>query len=741
MLRDTTVPLARAWNTWSSRPAEMVFLPLGVRVTPLAYADSSRSATLFPAKSVRYGRHALDGSLVELDLDHAGTGLAWRWAKRGPFELSGTWRTVKTGEWGLRFWFNLCLSVEDGQTVRWDPAGAAVVKVGHRFVALASAEPPVQVTGHATVEAVAADFETNGYFHLASRSEAAPVLVLRFNLEMMRDGGIGVAVADRADLAVERAKALAAKPGEAPALPGQTGPQAGALDALRDVMAWNTVWDEVNHRPYTSISRNWNLSKFGGFGVWLNDQLYNALLTGYLDQEMARENLAASLASAAPQGNLACLLTANDAWVDRTQLPIGSFLLWLIYLRSRSRPMLELAYGTLARNHAWWWRERDPRGHGLVSYGTSDVGEGLYKGTSFGARNESSMDNSPIHDQAAYDPETRTLQSCDVGLNSLLAFDAEVLCWIAAELGDDAAAAAHAETAARTRSRIRTELWDDSRSIFANRLWSGEFVRSLGPTSFYPLICGAASPEQAQQLLAHLKDPATFGGEFVIPGTTRDDPAAKDNSYWRGRIWPPLNWMVWHGLRRNGFEAEAVKLADDSVRLFARAWDERRLCPENFNAETGEPMDQPDTEGFYSWGALMPALGVASVMDINPWGGWELVNDGADATLGPVASPAGAVTVAVADGVLALRRGSRTLLETNFRGRLSQLRFGEGDIAVTLPPELPAGAWLRFPSLAPDRVLDLRIGDESATPRAEGGVTMDLPTGAAGRTLRVILAG
>jgi putative isomerase len=328
-----------------------------------------------------------------------------------------------------------------------------------------------------------------------------------------------------------------------------------------------------------------------------------------------------------------------------------------------------------------------------------------------------------------------------VGLNSLLAFDAEVLSWIAAELGDDAAAAAHAQTAARTRAKIGTELWDDSRGIFANRLWSGDFVRSLGPTSFYPLICGAASPEQAQRLLAHLADPATFGGEFVIPGTTRDDPAAKDNSYWRGRIWPPLNWMVWHGLRRNGFDREAARLAEDSVRLFRGAWDERRLCPENFNAETGEPMDQPDTEGFYSWGALLPALGVASVMDINPWAGWELVNDGADATLGPIASPAGAVTVAIEGGVLALRRGSRTLLETNLVGRLSQLRFGEGDIAVTLPPELPAGAWLRFPSLAPDRVLDLRIGDEPHTLRAEGGVTMDLPAGAAGRTLRVILAG
>src|SRR5882757_1650484 len=322
MLRDTTVPLARAWNTWSTRPAEMVFLPLGVRVTPLAFAGSSRTATLFPAGTVKYGRHALDASLVELDLDHAGTSLAWRWTKPGPFEVAGTWRTQRSGEWGLRFWINVCLSAEGGEVVRWDPAGAAVVKVGHRFVALASAEPPVQVTGHATVEAAAEDYETNGYFHLGSRSEAAPVLVLRFNLEMMKNGGVGVAVADRADLAIARAKALAAAPGDEPALPGQTGAQAGSLDALRDVMAWNSVWDEVNGRPYTSISRNWNLSKFGGFGVWLNDQLYNALLTGFLDQEMARENLAASLASATPEGNLACLLTANDAWVDRTQLPI-----------------------------------------------------------------------------------------------------------------------------------------------------------------------------------------------------------------------------------------------------------------------------------------------------------------------------------------------------------------------------------------------------------------------------------
>ena len=84
---------------------------------------------------------------------------------------------------------------------------------------------------------------------------------------------------------------------------------------------WNTVWDDINRRSYTSISRNWNLAKFGSFGVWLNDQQYSALLAGLFDQQLARENLAVALANATPQGNLACLITAKDAWVDRTQLP------------------------------------------------------------------------------------------------------------------------------------------------------------------------------------------------------------------------------------------------------------------------------------------------------------------------------------------------------------------------------------------------------------------------------------
>ena len=729
MLRHVTVPPERAWFTWSDRPAEMVFLPLGVRLTPLAYAASTGRATLFPpGEGVRFGSHDLQARQVGLELTHAGTTLAWHYRKPDPFRVVGGWSAPTLGEWGLRFWVTLCLSAEGGEAVRFDTAtGAATVRVGTRVVALVAAEPPVQVTGHESVAAVAAEYEAHAYFHLASRANTAPVLALRFNLEMSRDNRFALAVADREDLAVAQARAALDAPDELPWGEGtaaHTGRHAGSLDAIRDVMAWNTVWDEVNARPYTSISRNWNQAKFGGFGVWLDDQLYHAAMAGLLDPGVGRENLAAVLASATPQGNLACLVTANDAWVDRTQLPVAAFLVWSMARRGGGSALLSLMRAALERNHAWWWAERDPDQRGLCAYGTSDVGEGLYKGTSFGARNESSMDNSPIHDEARYDPLTRTLDCLDVGLNSLLALDAEMLGRIAAELGDATGAARHAARAEATRGKVRDELWDEARGLFANRLRSGAFVRSTGPTSFYPLVAGVPTPEQTARLLAHLADPATFAGPVVIPGTARDDPSFGDNSYWRGRIWPPLNFWVWQGLRRAGRHVEASALAERSLALFGAAW-ARRLCPENYNATTGEPMDQPDTEGFYGWGALLPLMGVGEITDVTPWEGWTVVNTGEELALGPLATPVGAVRLEVRAGELAVLRGKVALFRTTLRGRLARLRVEEGRCSLVVC-DAPAGdAVLHLPGVAADRLLFAQCG--AADLRAEdadGGLTL-----------------
>ncbi len=732
------LPVARHWNTWSGRPAEMVFLPLGVRLTPLAFAASTGKATDFPAGAARLGPRAIDAGHVALELEHAGTRLAWRYRKPDPFIVCGEWDALALGEWGLRFWVCLCIAADGGETVHLDPAsGAAVVKVGHRFVAVAMATPPALVTAHDTIAALAEEYERHGYWHLAARADQGPMLALRCNLEMHRTGRFAAAVADREDLAIARARAALADQA-APTPPLQEGVAAGALDAVRDVIGWNTVWDTVNARPYISLSRNWNVQKFGGFGVWLDDQLFAAAMAACLDPEVARETLAVALAGATPEGNLPCLLTANDAWVDRSQIPVAAFMAWLVAQRGGSRAVLATAFPALMRNHDWWWRVRDPHDTGLAAYGTSAVGEGLYQGTHFGARNESSMDNAPYHDTATLDPATCTLDLADVGLNSLLALDAEILAGIAAELGDDAAATRLAARARRTCSLIREQLWDESRGIFANRHRDGRFVPSLGPTSFFPLVCGAATAKQTARLVAELANPATFGGAVVVPSVPRDDPAFADNTYWRGRVWPPLNLWVWHGLRRAGFASEASKLAAASMKLFDRAW-ARRLCPENYNATTGEALDQPDTDGFYTWGALLPMLGLGELMDLSPWHGWCVTNNGHDARLGPIETPGGTVTLTIADGMLALARGATRLLVSDLPGDIRHLDIGARHLCMDLPP---AGGTLTLPGMTVADIVACQLADRPATLRDTPlGLGVVIPAATGRRRLMLLHAG
>lgn len=684
MLLHTTVPLSRAWNSWSDRPAEMVFLPLGVRITPILYSSRSRTTSEIAPRSntVRLGRHSIDASHIDLETDHSGTTLGFSATKSDPFTVRGQWQGLKTGEWGLRFWVTIAISAEGGETVTFDAEkGVALVKVGTRFVAIATADAPVQVTGHETIAALRADFEANGYFHLASRSNAAPVLALRFNLEMMRRGAYCAAVADSASLAIEKAIAgLAAnRPEHMP--PAHTAVYEGALDAMRDVVAWNTVWDETNARPYTAVTRIWNLGKFA---VWYNDQTFAALLAGVFDADLARENMAVALADATPQGNIACIVTSNDAWVDRSQPPHGALIAWQLYQRTGESSILKASYDALARNQRWWRTHRDPDGAGLVSCGTSDVGEGLYKGTAFAARNETGMDNSATHDEAAYEPATRSLSTFDLGLNCALALDAEMLSKMAAVLGYQADADEFAGAAAQSRKLISEELWDGTRKIFANRQRKGGFVRSLSPTSFYPLLCGAATADQAEHLLRHLKDENTFAGAFGLPNATRDDPAFADNVYWRGRIWPNVNFMVWLGLRRYGHFAEARALARQSYDLFMKSWRTGRIAAENYNAVTGEAMDQGDTDPFYIWAALLPMMAVGEICDFDPWRGWTITNSGDDVSVGPMLTPAGSATVTIRDGRLTLALNGADFLRTRMRGQLSDMVVEKGHVSFRM---------------------------------------------------------
>lgn len=722
------VPANRFWNSWESdHPAAMRFLPLGLELRPCAYSASQNAFTDFPASApgLTLGPRAVTADGARLRLAHAGTELDLVYGSPHPRALTGSYRVRAHGEWGLRFWVILVLRLmppgRRGRLSRWrfdDKRGLALARHGRTHVAVGANRRPLLVTVHRTLDDLRAEMEDKGYWYLDSRGARGAVMALRYNLEEMPALSFAAVADEDRPRAAARIEALLSTPAQSPPTPtgerqchptltrlgppsSPTSPAPGAgeglgadpLAAVREVMAWNTVWDPVNRRPYTALSRNWGSRKFGGWGVWLDDLFFHALMASAVDRDLARENLEAALGNATSEGNLACLITGRDAWIDRSQPPIGSLIAWLLHLRLGGMEWLARAWPALSANHRWWLARRDGNGDGLYEYGSSDVGSGLYVGTKLAAKDESFMDNSPVHDEAEFDPSARTLTAADVGLNSMIALDAEMLALIAAKLGKAREARRHGETALQLKARIAERLWDGERGVFANRLWSGRFVRSLAPTSFFPLLAGAASPAQAGAMARLLGDPAKFGGDWLLPSVTRDDPAFGDNVYWRGRIWPPLNFLAWMGLRRAGFAAEASRLAHNGWCLFQRAW-ANRACPENFNAESGEAFDQPDTDSFYGWGALMPFIALGERIDVSPWEGWSFARGAEGEQAGPVLSPWGVVELRCEKDTMELVLDGRRRLATSLE-RLTGVSFADGSVRVTLPPG-PAG-WIAVP--------------------------------------------
>jgi len=638
------VSVPRQWNTWDQQdPLAMVHLPTGFCLRFSAFSNEEGAyRRLGIGDGIVLLEHLTDGGLVRAHIAHAGSELELAFAKPAPHALAAHLTVLRCGEWGLRYW----LTVEAGFL---DAAGPAPwrsdepwIEIDHTepvppgehprltgrhrslWVSVASQDPAVFGGTYAAIEDFAADIAARGYYAPPRAERPARWGVLRFNAQMHPTITVAAALGtDRAMAAREADAVLAAAPARREAALRAATQQPAAAQAVRDVIAWNTVWDAQNHRTTTVLTRNWLSRKFAGWGVWLDDMLFHALLAALVgDWENTRGNLAAALEYLCPEGNLACLRTATQEWVDRSQSPIGAYVLWRVFLLTGDRTLLAQHFPVLLRAHRWWLERRDPNGDGLIEYGSSPTGTGAFVHTKQAAMDESLMDNAPIFDDAGFDPARDTMTVAEPGLSSLVSLDAQCLARIATELGDAATAATLRDTADRINRAIAERLWDEQRGTFAARHWNGAFVASLSPTCFYPLLAGAASEAQTARMIEDwLLQPSKFWGARVLPSSTHDDPASADNVYWRGRIWPPHLFLVWEGLRRAGRHDVATDLADRAWTMFDAGWGRARLCYENYHRHDPAGDASPDADPFYSWGALIPAMRMLEAADASPWEG------------------------------------------------------------------------------------------------------------------------
>lgn len=586
--------LAQGWNTWDTRSVlTHVLMPQGMAIELGVKASdgSSPSRYLFgdrrgDAPTLRPGRHTYDGTYTELQLDWKDASIKIETSANGqqllilvtplkksharlsvyPHTIWGRGNRVETDStaFSISTW-------NKSLTIKADFGKSATEQAGNRY--LISLDRPVII-------------------NLTKNKEMTP-----------EQGRIYM---DSVWQNFDR---------QAHNLYGE---QYDSYHAMQSILGWNTIYDPTERQVITPVSRIWNSERyastdFGGFCLYCWDTYFASMMLGTDNRDLAYANAASMTLAATESGFVPnCYYTFGFRSRDRSQPPVGSLAIWTLYEKYHDRWFIELLYPYLKKWNEWWTRERTDA-DGLICLGSSPYEPVTYfrseydSNTRYGAILESGLDNSAMYDNVPYDSDRHMLMQEDVGMHSLFIMDSRYLALIARELGqiEDAETL---ERQAQDYSRKLEMLWDGNTGFYYNRLTDNgrRFNRHTSPTCFYPMLAAATTPEYASIMVkSHLLNENEFWGEYVIPSLSRQDPAFHDNEYWRGRIWAPLNLLVYLGLRNYDFEGTKELFATKSEQLLLKSWKTRGYIFENYNAVTGDGDDVERSDKFYHWGALL----------------------------------------------------------------------------------------------------------------------------------------
>ncbi len=395
-------------------------------------------------------------------------------------------------------------------------------------------------------------------------------------------------------------------------------PDDDVYDAIQSSLAWNTIYDPVNKRVISPPHRDWNTQR-GGYGLYCWDGYFAGLLAGLDNKSLAYANVVEITREKTEKGFVpnVCFATGRKSR-DRSQPPIGSAIVKMLFEKYREKWFIEILIEDLLRWNQWWYDNR--REGELLCWGSNKfapvIGDALeYKqpATLEGAALESGLDNSPMYESTSFDKKTELMKLHDVGLNSLYIFDCNALSYLCRQIGKDEKACELAEKAEKLKLAIQG-LWNEEKEIFMNfKTDTKEFSDRISPTCFYPMIDQICTRLQAEKMVErYLCNDQHFWGEWVLPSCSRQDPAYSDQIYWRGRIWPPLNFLVYIGLKNSGLDNHAKELAEKSKDLLLGEWLSKRHVHENYNADTGIGCDSDSSYPLYHWGGL---LGLPSLME------------------------------------------------------------------------------------------------------------------------------
>ena len=299
--------------------------------------------------------------------------------------------------------------------------------------------------------------------------------------------------------------------------------------------------------------------------MWLWDSAFAAVAWRHLDAQMAQDCILSVLATQETDGFIP-IRDAPELLPDTpyTQPPILAWAEWKIYEDVGDQAFLAACYQPLCAAIEWLFQNRDPDGDGLL--GWQENADGRHAG-------ESGWDNSPrFEDDLTYD---------HIDFNAYAVVEMRVLAQMAEVLGSDAEATQWRTRAETLAGLINDQLWNETIGLYMDREPNGGEWREIKTAAcFLPMLAGIPGATRAARLVEHLTDPAEFWTVVPVPTVAADEPTYSDDM-WRGPVWMNVNYMVWEGLLRYGYTAEADQLRRGSMSAIQQ-WYEQAGCTFEF---------------------------------------------------------------------------------------------------------------------------------------------------------------
>jgi len=486
----------------------------------------------------------------------------------------------------------------------------------------------------------------------------------------------------------------------------------GVSRAITNNLFWMTLYQPEKHRIYTPAGRMWIFPKPDGtpdhWTIFEWDSFFSALEVSIESSKHAEDILRAVLETEYPNGNIPNWRGRFGGTTDRSQPPVGSYVVLKLFQKIGDMEILKFAYPYLKKWHSFWKKKkdngqmrRDGNGDGLLEWGSDE--ELIAQSVPAWEKNaegktramwESGQDDLPNWDEVSFNNETGTLMMNCLDLNSLYTLDSWCLAQIASVLEMREEYESYMAEYEKMKTLVNDYLWNEKEGFYFDRYWDGRFSSKKAASNFYPLVARIPNRKNAVRMIKHLLNEKEFWGDYVLPTISRDDPAFKDQQYWRGTIWPPTNYLVYQGLKAYNFDAIASEFAQKSSSLFLRSWENFQLCPENFDSRTGEAGGQR----YQSWGPLFALIALEEYLDFTPWEGFRfgMINPEKKGRLSRISIQGRHYDIEVSPSKMELKEEGKKIVEVNGCAVFRHFLYSQNEISFEIKSLGPREIKIRF---------------------------------------------